>query len=384
VGLACALLAGVLLWPLPASGGYGWDIGIAVGYAGLGFAATLYLFPLRGEGLPHRRLFTLSQHRRLGWITLILSLVHVAMLLIVQPQVGHYLLPSAPVYMLFGTIALIALATLVATGLSARKTMHKAPPRGAAPRAQHAVTRPGAFVQGSSVVVPPARGPSAAARPTPLTIPTHAVLAALLLACLGIHIVGSGQLADRPAKIITLCLLLALPLVWAALWRKGPRDRGRLPTLVPSVVATIILFLLPLPIATPQLLRPAATPLLLPVSFPHEKHTTVGCVLCHHNFTDKTGAGSCLDCHRSTTRTDLKASAEATFHTFCRNCHTQLAETTSRHGPTRACSACHARPPSITAATPAAAGGGTASALTTKRFTVRAEPRLAHPGSAVE
>jgi len=315
VGMACALLIGLLLWPLPASGGHGWDIGIAAGYAGLVFAVTLYLYPLRGEGLPHRRLFTLSQHRRLGWIALTLSLAHTAALLIVQPQVGRYLLPSAPVYMLFGTIALIALATLVATGLSARKALHKAVPRGAA-----------------------------SIRPTPWTVPTHAILAGLLLAGLGIHIVGSGQLADRPGKIITLCLLLALPLIWAALWRKGPSHRGRLSTRVPSLLAAATLFLLPLPIATSRLIEPVARPARLAVSFPHEKHTTVGCVLCHHNFTDKTGAGSCLDCHRSTTRTDLTASAEATFHAFCRGCHTRLAENRDKGGPTRACATCHATP----------------------------------------
>jgi peptidoglycan/LPS O-acetylase OafA/YrhL len=310
------LLAGLLSWPLPASGGYGWDVGIAAGYAGLVFAATLYLYPLRAEGLPHKRLFTLSQHRRIGWIALSLSLVHTALLLIVQPQVGHYLLPAAPVYMLMGTLALIALATLVATGLSARKSLRKA----AAPRA--------------------------AAHPTPWTIPTHAILAGLLLACLGIHIVGSGQLADHPTKIMTLCALLALPLIWAAVWRKGAKNRSRLPTVLPNLLAAAALFLLPLPIATPQLLKPVATPSLLPVNFPHEKHRTVGCVQCHHNFTDKTGTGSCLDCHRSTTRTDLTASAEATFHVFCRNCHTQMARTTTdKHGPTRECSTCHAKAP---------------------------------------
>jgi Class III cytochrome C family len=315
VGITCVVLAGLLLWPLPASGGYGWDIGIAAGYVGLVFAATLYLYPLRGEGLPHRRLFTLSQHRRIGWIALTLSLVHAVLLLIAQPQVGHYLLPSAPVYMLLGTLALLALAALVATGLSARKSLRKPPP------------------------------PHATAHPTPWTVPTHAILASLLLACLAIHIVGSGQLADHPTKIVTLCALLALPLLWAAIWRKGPKTRSRLPTLVPNLLAAIALFLLPLPIATPQLLKPVATPTLLPVNFPHEKHRTVGCVLCHHNFTDKTGTGSCLDCHRST-RSDLTVSAEATFHVFCRNCHTQLAETTTdKHGPTRECSTCHAKTP---------------------------------------
>ena len=309
VGVACALLAGLLLCSLPASGGHWWDLGIVAGYVGLVFAATLYLYPLRGEGLPHKRLFTLSQHRRIGWIALTLSLIHAAVLLIAQPQVGHYLLPSAPIYMLVGTVALIALAALVATGLSARKALRKA----------------------------------ATTHKTPWTVPTHAILAGLLLAGLGIHIVGSGQLADRPIKIITLCLLLALPLIWATVWR-GAKARKRLTTVVPNLTAVAILLLLPLPTATPHLLQPAAAPELLPTNFPHEKHTTVGCVLCHHNFTDKTGTGSCLDCHRSA-RTDLPASAEATFHTFCRNCHAQLAATTDKHGPTRACTLCHAKAP---------------------------------------
>jgi hypothetical protein len=340
VGLACALLAGLLLWPLPAWGGYGWDLGIAAGYAGLVFAATLYLYPLRAEGLPHKRLFTLSQHRRIGWIALSLCLVHAALLLIVQPQIGHYLLPSAPVYMLLGTIALIALATLVATGLSARKALRKAtPPRSS--RSPVATVQQGIARHGA--IAPPGATASSSAHQTPWTVPTHAVLAGLLLACLGIHIVGSGQLADRPVKIVTLCLLLALPLIWSAVWRKGPGIRSRLPTLVPSLMAAAILFLLPLPAAAPQLLKPAASPALLPVGFPHEKHTTVGCVLCHHNFTDKTGTGSCLDCHRSN-RSDLTASAEATFHTFCRNCHAQLAATTNQHGPVRACATCHIKP----------------------------------------
>lgn len=361
VGMACALLAAVLLWPLPASGGYGWDIGIAAGYAGLGFAATLYLYPLRGEGLPHRRLFTLSQHRRLGWIALSFSLAHTAVLLIVQPQVGHYLLPSAPIYMLFGTIALIALATLVATGLSARKALRKSAPRGAAPRPQQDPTHASAVIASGTGAL--TTNPSAApAHPTPWTIPTHAVLAALSLACLGIHIVGSGQLADRPIKVVTLCLLLALPLLWAALWRKAPKTRSPLPALVSNLGAAGILALLPLATAIRQpaapallqsapspLLQPVAAPSLLPLSFPHEKHTTVGCVLCHHNFTDKTGTGSCLDCHRSS-RPDLTISAEATFHTFCRDCHVQLAATTDKHGPTRDCATCHRKPPPATVA----------------------------------
>src|SRR5262249_251937 len=96
------------------------------------------------------------------------------------------------------------------------------------------------------------------------------------------------------------------------------------------------------------------TPPTLPIHFPHDKHTTVNCVTCHHNFVDKTGIGSCVDCHRQP-RPDLTRSAEATFHTFCRDCHTELAPTTPRHaptrspppprpGPTRSSPACHVKP----------------------------------------
>jgi predicted CXXCH cytochrome family protein len=321
-----ALTAALLLYPLPASGGVWWDIGMAVGYAALVCAATLYLYPLRSGGLPHRRLFTLSQHRRIGWIAVSLGALHAVILLGAQPLVWQYLLPTAPVYMLLGLVALVALAVLVATGLSARTALRKTTARSA----------------------PPA------------SVSSHAVLAALLLALIGAHLVGSAQLLDNSAKALTACLLLAIPLVWAA-YRAlrhrvreaatprtpTPRPPSRpsarlLTTVLPSCAAVIALLLLPLPTASSRLLLKQPTPpRLLPVSFPHEKHTSVNCVVCHHNFVDKTGIGSCLDCHRSN-RADLTESAEATFHTFCRGCHTQLAEAPStKHGPTRSCAACH-------------------------------------------
>src|SRR3984957_20416579 len=103
--------------PLPASGGIIWNIGAGAGYASLIFAFALYVFPLRGDGIAHRRLFALSQHRRIGWIALYLGVLHAAMVLFAQPLAGYYLLPSAPLYMLCGVAALIALAVLVATGI---------------------------------------------------------------------------------------------------------------------------------------------------------------------------------------------------------------------------------------------------------------------------
>jgi Class III cytochrome C family len=318
VAIACVLAAALLLSPLPASGGFIWNIGAGVGYASLVFAFALYVFPLRGDGIAHRRLFALSQHRRIGWIALYLAGLHAAILLVAQPQTGHYLLPSAPLYMLCGIAAFIALAVLVATGISARSTLRRA----ASSRAE------------------PSRASAS-------SVTTHAVLAALLLGVLGAHIIGSGQLADRPVKAITVCILLALALLFYA-WRpRAAPARGRLLSItLPAVIALAALVFLPTPIGGLRLAQTATAPAALHAYFPHEKHRTVNCIACHHNFVDKTGAGSCFDCHRST-RHDLPQASEATFHEFCRDCHRNLAIERSKHGPVRECSGCHIEQPAV-------------------------------------
>jgi hypothetical protein len=325
VAIACALAAALLMSPLPASAGIVWNIGAGVGYASLVFAFALYVFPLRGDGIAHRRLFALSQHRRIGWIALYLAGLHAAILLVAQPLTGHYLLPSAPLYMLCGIAAFIALAVLVATGISARSTLRRAAPLTAS---------------AASIAARAARGPSA-------VIVTHGVLAALLLGILGAHVIGSGQLVDRPAKAITCCVLLALALLFYA-WRprSTPMRAGMLSTTLPAGITLAALIFLPTPIGGVRLLQTASSPATLHAYFPHEKHRTVNCIACHHNFVDKTGAGSCFDCHRSA-RTDLPQAAEATFHVFCRNCHRNLAMERTKHGPVRECSGCHIEHPAV-------------------------------------
>jgi len=306
---ALAVAALLISSPLPASAGVAWNIAAAVGYAALVFTVILYLYPLRGDGIAHRRLFTLSQHRRIGWIALILALSHAALLLLEQPLTVRYLLPSAPLYMLCGLAAVMALAVLVWSGIRARSALRRA----------------------------------ASTRDTPPSIAVHAALAALLLGFMGAHIIGSGQMVDRPAKILTTCILLAVAALGFA-WRQRPaRIRSRLLwTALPSAVAVLALFLMPTPTGTSHLLLPAMTPSLIQVNFPHEHHRTVNCVVCHHNFVDKTGLGSCIDCHRSS-RPDLPHPAEVTFHVFCRDCHRKLAlQDQTKHGPVRECSGCHA------------------------------------------
>ena len=304
------MLAAVLLVPLPASGGLAWDLSAVLGYLAGVFALLLFLYPLRRPGLPHRRLFTVTQHRRFGWLALILAAVHAALLLIIEPQTWHYLLPSAPLYMLCGVAALMALAVLVPTGLKARRQLRRAPRDGA----------------------PAARGTSL----------THATLSAVLLGLIGAHVIGSGQLVDRSVKATALGALLALALAWAVLqprwrWLRTPW----LPVALPALAAIAVLLVLPMPRATSRLLEPLSSPRsALPLAFPHEPHREVNCLVCHHNWVDHTGAGSCISCHRESAAA-LRRSAEATFHVFCRDCHSELASQGHKHGPTRACGACH-------------------------------------------
>lgn len=308
--ITCGVLAALLLCPLPASAGAVWDAAALLGYAATIFAVLLYIYPLRGRGangstLPHRRLFTISHHRRFGWIALGFAGLHTGIVLVAQPLTVRYLLPSAPMYMLCGTAALVGLAILVPTGLSARTAMRGPPARRLA----------GVF---------------------------HAAVAALFPGLLAAHLIGSGQLVDTAAKSISVCALLAIPLAWSALRIRTQRPRGGSGAVVIVTIVTVVaLLLLPIPSTNARLLEPVVgTPDPLPIHFPHEMHTSVNCVACHHNFRDATGTANCIDCHRSQ-RTDLLRSGEATFHVFCRECHRGLAIAGHRHGPTRTCQPCH-------------------------------------------
>jgi Class III cytochrome C family len=299
ITIAAAVLAALLLAPLPATGGALWDGGAAVGYCAGLLALLLYLYPLRGRDahgavLSHRRLLSISQHRQLGWVALGFATAHVVIVLTVQPLTLRYLLPSAPLYMLCGLAAWVALAALVATGLAMRKSL-------------------------------------------------HAILASLFLVLLGAHLIGSGQLLDTPVKSFSGMLLLAMPLFWSAVRVARSRGfRGNRWAAALAMASGLLLLAMPHSTVTAELLEPViARPTPLPVRFPHELHTSVNCVLCHHNFRDATGTANCIDCHRNAHRVDLDRSSEATFHVFCRTCHVERAILGEKHGPTRACEPCH-------------------------------------------
>src|SRR6201999_1411118 len=135
--------------------------------------------------------------------------LHVTILIIAQPLVWHYLWPSTPIYMACGVTALIALSALVATGLSARSAHRKA-------RIDPARIDPARVVPGAT--------PSSAPASRSASVVSHLVLAAVLLTLVAGHILGSRQLLDKPTKVATFWLLLALPAVWTAFRPRRPRS----------------------------------------------------------------------------------------------------------------------------------------------------------------
>jgi len=78
---------------------------------------------------------------------------------------------------------------------------------------------------------------------------------------------------------------------------------------------------------------------LLPMTFAHADHRDVNCVVCHHNFTDDTGSGLCIDCHK--TNVDIRAEIEPMFHVLCRDCHVSKHADGDEAGPVRQCKDCH-------------------------------------------
>jgi Class III cytochrome C family len=305
LAIACGL-AGLLLWAPPAVfGGLLWDLGVACGYVAIVLMVLLYLYPLRGDGLPHERLLRLSQHRVMGWATLGAVLTHVAVQLGSQPRVGRYLLPSAPLFMWCGAAALVIVAVLVYTGLAARSAARRPRMGGAHGRAT-----------------------------------LHLVLAAAVLLTTAAHVIGSGQATVVRVRSAVLLLLLAIPLAWYAVRPRLRPLSSRALKIASAACACGLVLALSVSYARLGLLRTPVSPARIPVVFPHEKHFAINCTTCHHNFLDHTGSASCIDCHRSA-RLDLPQASEATFHTFCRDCHATLALEGAKHGPTRSCSACH-------------------------------------------
>jgi predicted CXXCH cytochrome family protein len=259
----------------------------------------------------------LRTHEFLGWLTLAAAALHVSLLPVFDHRVVEHLKLTTPLYEWAGILALVALLFLTlpaAAGLRRRLWSRH--------RNFQAV---------------------------------HVVTACVLLALLAAHIVGTSRYVHGRWRVLVYLATTAMALLVLLRARPdtGPPHRplgllnnlvfGRHALLIVVAVATCSAGVLALAVSgarlalrEPLLARSAA----LPIDLPHDKHRMVACILCHHNFTDRSGDGSCVACHRSG-RPDLRAGAEARFHDFCLGCHRDPPAQFTHHGPVTQCESCH-------------------------------------------
>lgn len=262
--------------------------------------------------------FPLRHHEFLGWLVLAAAILHVGVLLAADHRVVEHLRLTAPRYEYAGIIALLALLflTMPATAIVRRRLW----PRHRNFQAAHVGT------------------------------------ACLLVVTLAVHVVTTGRFVHGRVYLVIYLALSGIALL--ALLR--PRGGGRVPPQPPSslmgrlvfgrhsrLVLAVVLgaFLALLALARDGTALVMREPFLrrgdpLVLSFPHDKHRAVNCMMCHHNFADRSGAGYCISCHRSG-RPDLLLGAEARFHDFCLGCHRDPPANLTRHGPVTGCSTCH-------------------------------------------
>ncbi len=318
LGLALAVLA---LAPVAAvDAGRLWGLADSLGLWALLGCVGLTAWPVRPRVAPTPPALPLARHRLLGFVALLLAGLHTAGLLWIEPELVEHLLPTAPLFMIAGLVALLVLAVLCVTGLWAVR--------------RHFPSSGGFQI-------------------------AHIGLGVLLLAGLGVHAVGAARYLRGPIQrgAWVLAAVLALLLVLRARrhGRRAPGAAGPFSRLVSDTVSArhgtlLTVLVLTGAVALALLLVPGARTVganvvvprhrQLPLDFPHEQHRAVGCVVCHHNFTDHTGAATCVACHRSA-RTDLKMAAEPRFHGFCEGCHEQRTTPAGRRGPVRSCRHCH-------------------------------------------
>ena len=298
-----------------------WEIAQALGLcavAGCLILCALSIRPRAGaaSGLP------LRLHKLLGWSALTADVLHVGLLLGADRQVAEHVKLTAPRYEYAGILALFALLFLtVPAGASVRQRLW-----------------------------PRHRSFQAA----------HVGAACLLVIALAVHVLTTGRYVHGRAHAVAYTLLsgsVLLALLRARTQRQSPRQPWRLSgrlafgrharLVVVIVIGSLVVLLALLPSAATLALREPfvrrAEPLLL--NFPHDKHRSVTCIECHHNFVDRTGEGSCISCHRSD-RAAMRVGAEARFHDFCLSCHRDPPG--SGRGPVTGCDSCHA-PPSVPA-----------------------------------
>lgn len=294
-----------------------WEIAQALGLCAVAACLILCVLAVRPR-IGAASAFPLRGHELLGWAALGAAVFHVGLLLGSDHRVVEHVKLTAPRYEYAGILALFTLLFLTV-------------PAGAAVRRR---------------LWPRHRTFQAA----------HVGAACLLVVTLAVHVLATGRYVHGRAHVVAYTLLSVIVLL-ALLRGRAQRQPAQLPArplgglvfgrhsrLVLAIVLGSLLALLALiragtalALREPFLRR--SEPLVL--GFPHDKHRQVNCIECHHNFSDRSGADSCISCHRSG-RADIRVGAEARFHDFCLGCHRDPPAYLTGRGPVTGCSTCHA------------------------------------------
>jgi predicted CXXCH cytochrome family protein len=258
-------------------------------------------------------------HELLGWLALAAAVLHVGLLLGVDHRVVEHVKLTAPRYEYAGILALFTLLFLTV-------------PADAAVRWRF---------------WPRHRNFQAA----------HVGAACLLVVTVAMHVLATGRYVHGRAQAVAYTLLSGIVLL--ALLRARQRQPAHQPSrlvgglvfgrhsrLVLAIVLGSLVALLALmrggtALALREPFVRRSEPLVL--GFPHDKHRAVNCIQCHHNFADRSGADSCISCHRGG-RAAIRVGVEARFHDFCLGCHRDPPAYLTGHGPVTGCNTCHAPP----------------------------------------
>ena len=294
-----------------------WEIAQALGLCAVAGCLILCVLAVRPRA-GAASAFPLRAHELLGWLALAAAVCHVVLLLGADHRVIEHVKPTAPRYEYAGILALLTLLFLTV-------------PAGAAVRRQ---------------LWPRHRNFQAA----------HVGAACVLVVTLAAHVLGTGRYVHGRAHVAAYTLLSSVALL-ALLRARAPQRMvsqasrllggfvfGRHSRLVLAIALSSLAALVALlPGGTALALREPflrrSEPLVL--AFPHDRHRPVNCIVCHHNFIDRSGGDSCINCHRSG-RATIRVGAEARFHEFCLGCHRDPPAYLRGHGPVTGCSTCHA------------------------------------------
>ena len=293
-----------------------WEIAQALGLCAVAGSLILCVLAVRPRAGASAA-FPLRVHQLLGWSVLAAAVLHVGLSLGVDHRVIEHLKLTAPRYEYAGILALLTLLFLTV-------------PTAAAVRGR---------------LWPRHRDFQAA----------HVGAACLLVVTLAVHVLATGRYVHGRAHEVVYILVSGIVLL-ALLRARGKRQLvqpsrllgglvfGRHSRLVLAVVLGSLVALLALArggsaLALREPFLHRNEPLIL--GFPHDKHRSVNCIQCHHNFADRTGTDACISCHRSG-RATIRVGAEARFHDFCLGCHRDPPAYLSGHGPVTGCDTCHA------------------------------------------